>query len=280
MENLTQPPQLKIDSPNLSAEWTTWLEDWELYAVGSGLVRKPEATQRAVFLHCIGPDARQKFKRFSMPDEDRDKFAEVKKAFEKYCKPANNEVIERYQFWQLTPSPNEPIDAFVAVLRAKAKTCNFGDQIDLMIRDRIVFTCLDKRTKETLVRADKLDLDSAIKICRAAESARVGLRDLGGINSTQLPSAASVAAVSTQQSRPGRTEQRNSAPPSLSGVCANCGAKHEPRKCLAYNKTCSYCQKLGHFAKCCRRRQRSNSRPAVQHNDSQTRKTGYNSRFT
>lgn len=268
MENLTQPPQLKLDSPNLATEWATWLEDWELYAVGSGLNDKHEATQRAVFLHCIGPEARLKFKGFSLSDEDRNKLSEVKKSFEAFCKPTNNEVIERYQFWQLTPSTTDSIDAFVSALRAKAKTCNFGDQLDLMIRDRIVYTCHDKRTKETLIRADKLDLDAAIKICRAAESARVGLRDLG---STQLPTAASVAAVSktsTRNSRQGRAEQRNNIPPT--GACGNCGGKHEPRKCLAYNKTCSYCNKLGHFAKFCRRRQRSSSRPATQPNDRQT----------
>jgi hypothetical protein len=56
-------------------------------------------------------------------------------------------VIERYHFWHLMPGANETIDAFVSTLRSKAKGCNFGDQLEKMIRDRIVFTCIDKRTK-------------------------------------------------------------------------------------------------------------------------------------
>ena len=151
MENLTQPPQLKLDAPNLATEWTTWSEDWELYRTGSGLDGKAPATQRAVFLHCIGPEARAKFTGFTMSDDDRTKLDKIKQAFEAYCKPVENEVIERYQFWQLVPNLNEPIDAFLATLRAKAKHCKFGDQVEKMIRDRIVYTCKDKRTKEALI---------------------------------------------------------------------------------------------------------------------------------
>ena len=168
MDNLSQPPQVRLDAPNLALEWTTWLEDWELYSTGSGLQEKPAATQRAVFLHCIGAEARIKFKGFTLSNDDRLDLSKIKEAFTAYCTPTVNEVIERYHFWHLTPGANETIDAFVSTLRAKAKGCNFGDQEEKMIRDRIVFTCPDKRTKEALIRADKLDLINAVRICRAA----------------------------------------------------------------------------------------------------------------
>jgi sigma54-dependent transcription regulator len=47
-----------------------------------------------------------------------------------------------------------------------------------MIRDRIVSACQNKRIREALFRANKLDLESAITICRAAESARDSMRRL------------------------------------------------------------------------------------------------------
>ena len=103
MDNLTQPSQLKLDASNLAVEWSNWLEEWELYFVGSGLEEKPAATQRAVFLHCIGPDARAKFKGFMLSDDERKDLTRIKKAFEDYCTPASNEVIERYKFWHLSP---------------------------------------------------------------------------------------------------------------------------------------------------------------------------------
>ena len=264
MDNLTQPSQLKLDASNLAVEWSNWSEEWDLYFVGSGLEEKPAATQRAVFLHCIGPDARAKFKGFMLSDDERKDLTKIKKAFEDYCTPASNEVIERYQFWHLSPGATESIDAFVSTLRSKAKACNFGDQEAKLIRDRIVFTCPDKRTKEALIRADKLDLDGAIRICRAAETARDSMRELGASSSSST-SAVSVAAVTTSSSAHGHSHdsrQRDRRPPlSQRGACGNCGGNHEPRQCPAFGKECSKCRKKNHYARCCRgNRRHSNSR--------------------
>jgi hypothetical protein len=256
MDNLSQPPQLRLDAPNLAIEWATWLEDWELYSTGSGLQEKPAATQRAVFLHCVGPEARLKFKGVTLSEADRLDLNKIKEAFAAFCTPSVNEVIERYHFWHLMPGANETIDAFVSTFRSKAKGCNFGDQLEKMIRDRIVFTIIDKRTKEALIRADKLDLESAVKICRAAESARDSMRELDAPSS----SAASVAAVSrTSSSNNDRHRERlqdrrdNSCPcHPPPGACGNCGTVHEPRQCPAYGKECGKCHKIGPFAKWCR----------------------------
>jgi hypothetical protein len=169
---------------------------------------------------------------------------------DKNCTPASNEVIERYQIWHLSPGATESIDAFASALRAKAKTCYFGDQEAKLIRDRIVFTCPDKRTKEALIRADKLDLDGAIRICRAAETARDSMRELGESSLASSTGAASVAVVaaSSQSSlhgHPHDSRQRDRrAPASMQhGACGNCGGTHEPRQCPAYGKECSKCHK-------------------------------------
>jgi hypothetical protein len=195
-------------------------------------------------------DARAKYKGFTLSDDDRKDLAKIKKAFEDYCTPASNEVIERYQIWHLSPGATESIDAFASALRAKAKTCYFGDQEAKLIRDRIVFTCPDKRTKEALIRADKLDLDGAIRICRAAETARDSMRELGESSLASSTGAASVAVVaaSSQSSlhgHPHDSRQRDRrAPASMQhGACGNCGGTHEPRQCPAYGKECSKCHK-------------------------------------
>jgi hypothetical protein len=263
MQNLSQPPQLKLDATNLAAEWTQWLEDFELYSVGSGLNGKPAATQIAVFLHCIGPEARAKLKGFTLTDEQRQVLADIKAAFGAYCTPVVNEVIERYQFWSLLPGANEPIDAFVATLRSKALKCNFGDQVDRMIRDRIVFTCVDRRTKEALIRTEDLDLTKAVRVCRAAEAARDSMRELG---SSSVLSDPSVAAIVSHQSSSSRMiasrdthksrAERSSTPSTLPrgrqpGTCRNCASIHPPRQCPAYGRTCHACGRANHYSSCC-----------------------------
>jgi len=46
--------------------------------------------------------------------------------------------------------PGESIDTFVTSLRHKAKTCEFGDQTESMIRDRVVLGCPDTQLQERL----------------------------------------------------------------------------------------------------------------------------------
>jgi hypothetical protein len=87
MDNLSQPPHLRLDAPNLAIEWATWLEDWELYSTGSGLQEKPAATQRAIFLHCVGPEARLKFKSFTLSEADRLDLNKIKEAFAAFARP-------------------------------------------------------------------------------------------------------------------------------------------------------------------------------------------------
>jgi len=75
--------------------------------------------------------------------------------FREYCTPRKNEVFERYKFIELTQVIGEFIDSFAAALRLRAKDCGFGDQTESLIRDRIVFGCVDTRVKERLLRVSK-----------------------------------------------------------------------------------------------------------------------------
>jgi hypothetical protein len=110
-----------------------------------GLQETPAATQLAVFLHCVGPVARLKFKGFTLSEADRLDLNKVKEAFAAFCKPSINKVIEHYHFWHLMLDANKTVYAFVSILRSTATGCKFGDQLEKMIRDGIVFICIDKR---------------------------------------------------------------------------------------------------------------------------------------
>ena len=47
--------------------------------------------------------------------------------------------------------------------------------------------------------------------------------------------------------------------PKTGGNFHNCGSKHPPRRCPAYDKECHYCKKKGHYSKCCCTRAHSQS---------------------
>ena len=96
--------------------------------------------------------------------------------FRHYCKPRKNTVYERHCFWSRNQGNGELIDQWIKDLRIKAKLCEFGDQEDLMIRDKIVFSVNDERVKERLLRESDLSLSKAVDVCRAAETTRAQLK--------------------------------------------------------------------------------------------------------
>ena len=64
----------------------------------------------------------------------------------------------------------ETIDQFITELKTRAKSCEFCDQHDSMIRDRIVFGVTDTWLKERLLReSSDLTLEKASSLCRAAK---------------------------------------------------------------------------------------------------------------
>ena len=80
-----------------------------------------------------------------------------------------NITVEHYSFNSRNHSKTYTLDQYVTKLRVLAKTCKFGNLQDELLRDRIVCAICNDKLKERLLRDDKLTLDKAIDICRAAE---------------------------------------------------------------------------------------------------------------
>ena len=54
---------------------------------------------------------------------------------------STHEAFESYKFHVRSQEQSETIDAYVAELRKLAKGCNFAEQENRMIRDRILVGC-------------------------------------------------------------------------------------------------------------------------------------------
>ena len=150
-------------------------------------------------------------------------------------------MFERYKFFELTQAVDESIDSFAAALRLRAKNCGFGDQTESLIRDRIVFGCLNARVKERLLREDNLALKSALDICHADEVSKAQMK----VMRSEATASTSVAAAATS---------RCQSSASYDSCCTKCGnAPHQPgQTCPAKNQLCRLCGKANHFARVCR----------------------------
>ena len=248
-----KPPGVLNLSGNLRENWRRWVQQFDLYLTASGKVKERENVQCAILLHLIGEDALEIYNTFTFAEgESRDEIEILKKKFEDYANPRKNTVFERYKFWECKQQEGETIDQFITELKTRAKSCEFGEQRESMIRDRLVFGVSDTRLKERLLReSSELTLERAASLCRAAEESKRQLKHLG-----KDPEKKEVHPVRKGGKPPTAKAKAGDESPFN---CSKCGTRHLPKHCPAFQKMCHLCKRKGHFFKCCPQR-RINSR--------------------
>ncbi|KAM7293821.1 uncharacterized protein ISCGN_023404 [Ixodes scapularis] len=65
-------------------------------------------------------------------------YSEVVSLLQQHFSPKLNETAQSYKFFSRNQLPGEPVRDFVVAIRQIADTCNFGDTLDRMLKDRIV----------------------------------------------------------------------------------------------------------------------------------------------
>ena len=75
---------------------------------------------------------------------------------------------------------NESFDAFMTETRRLVKSCDYGVLEQSILKDRIVIGIRDDATRRKLLQIRKLDLTTAIDVCRASETAARHLQEMKG----------------------------------------------------------------------------------------------------
>lgn len=173
---LNPPSQMifSTEDGNLSERWRVWQESIELY-LDLAMKGSEENEKCKAVLYIIGEEGRKMHNTWSLPADERGKVNSLLKRFKEYCTPRNNITLERYKFNTRLQKSEETIDQFVVELRQLAKSCEFGDLEEDMVRDRIVVGVHSTTMKERLLRESDLTLKTALDLCRAAEQSKTGL---------------------------------------------------------------------------------------------------------
>ena len=178
------------------------------------------------------------------------------------------------RFWSRDQADGETIDQWVTELKTRAASCEFGDQRDLLIRDKIVFGIRDERVKERLLRESGLTLTKALDLCRAAEATKEQVQAMNK-EAPQIPIRAIRGAQHPRRgkadAKPNARVLENDKPfKAKQSPCRYCGGFHQPRQCPAYGKTCSACYKKNHLAKVCLQAARQTKQVALLQDDDDT----------
>ena len=121
---------------------------------------KSEKSQVGIFLNTIGSDGVDIYNSFE--DETIEETIEekkikssgkknlewVKEKFKVYFIPKRNLTYERYVFFKRDQFESENIECYYAELRKLARTCEFKDLKDSLIKDRIIIGMIDNNLRQ------------------------------------------------------------------------------------------------------------------------------------
>ncbi|GBL80020.1 hypothetical protein AVEN_29038-1 [Araneus ventricosus] len=137
MEIFNPPGVMNFSSGNVAESWKRWLQKFNNFLILSEKYRKPDATKIAMLLNFLGDEGVSIYKTFKF-QENSETFPSVITKFEEYCILCKNVVFERFKFFSCSQQEGQSVDVYLTQLKTLAASCEFGDQEESLIRDRVV----------------------------------------------------------------------------------------------------------------------------------------------
>ena len=231
-------------------DWQLYVERLEHFFLANGISDADK--KRAVFLSVIGPTTYKILRSIVSPAKPGDKeYSELVEKLSQHFRPTPSEIVERFKFHSRVRKPAESVATFVAELRSLSEFCNFGDTLDVMIRDRLVCGINDAVIQKRLLAEPKLTYAKAVEIAQTAETASQGLREL------RAKPEGDTTTSHSSHSEVFRTAATAVEPSSL--TCYRCGRRgHTVAKCrVDKGVVCHHCHKRGHLRRACKSKAKS-----------------------
>ena len=257
---------------DVAGNWEFFKQQWSDYEIATGLIHRENTIRLATLRSAMGRECLQIFLNLNLSEDDKQNIARCLEALDQYFKPTRNVVYERYVFNTCMQDNDESAKSYVTRLRKLAASCEYGELTDDLIRDRLVIGLKNNGDKIRLLREKNLDLKKAIQMCTTSE---VAAQQMKKIQNTE-DKAEEVKKLVDRKKVPRRRhfkkapekQQKSDGKQKNSGVedrsdfnCKYCGRqeRHVKRtECPAFEKTCSKCNKKGHFASVCLARKKVN----------------------
>ena len=80
----------------------------------------------------------------------------------------------------------------MAELRKISEYCEFGDTLDVMLRDKLVWGIADSRIRQRLLAEDKLDFKKALDMAQAMDLAAEDSKELSAVRQWRYTSCKEV----------------------------------------------------------------------------------------
>lgn len=260
----------EFDTSN-PASWTAYKERIKFYLEANNITT--EERKRAVFLSICGNATFQLTRTLVAPNELADTaFTRMIQLLDEHFNPKPSEIVQRFLFHKREQKTGEGISTYIAELRKLAEHCNFGTQLETMLRDRIVCGLRDENVQRRLLSETNLTFKSAFEMVLAAETTSNHVVELRKYTEPTSPQEEEVHRTNNtdgfQQQNKAKKAARNVQAggegisrnePAENRKCFRCDRAHHPNTCRFQTATCRYCSKVGHIERACITKKRNRS---------------------
>uniref|UniRef100_A0A0P4VQ24 RNA-directed DNA polymerase n=2 Tax=Scylla olivacea TaxID=85551 RepID=A0A0P4VQ24_SCYOL len=258
------PPPLSQDA-TLQA-FKEWRQQWEDYAVMVDLQKQPQPKQLIQLRACLSSELRRTLEvSLGVPPGSTLSLTEVLERLHEHVKGQRNEALRRLSFFQCRQAEGEKFNDFYVRLK------DASDEIDLckahnpacvetQMKHAVLMGVRDEETRQRLLETPPdATLEKVLTVCKSREAAETTSHELRPLQS----STCAVSAYKKKKKDCWKRDCLKKESPKANGhssgskptnaKCGNCGyGPHSKDKCIAIGERCRLCNKMGHFAKCCR----------------------------
>ena len=260
------PEILVVDSIRGAEIWKSWIQNYNIYESASEIEVKSPKIQIATFLNIIGQEGIDIYNSFDDNEieelidgktkkiKGKENLNWIKNKFQEYFIPKRNITYERYTF-NIREQQNENIETYYAELKKLAKSCEFGELTNSLIKDRMIIGMKDDALRQRFLQESTDRELSAEKVVEATKIKEISKTQMQHIKhrSTEDVNFVHTKNIEKQHKYSNNYKIDDKVKNSYGNrKCSRCDLKHEPRQCRAYNTKCNLCNKTGHWAKCCR----------------------------
>ncbi|XP_039750618.1 uncharacterized protein LOC120626866 [Pararge aegeria] len=189
-------------------------------------------------------------------------FDQLVKLVKDHLEPERSEIAERHIFRQRKQQQGEGVKVYLQNLKHLAKTCSFGAQLEINLRDQFVSGLISEEMRSRLFAEKNIDYRRAVELALALEAAERhattacatvapgaralsdgafnddGLHRVGPVRGSQVAGGGSGNGVAGRR------------------ACARCGKGH-PGRCRYRYHSCDLCGQKGHLKAMCEMQKRS-----------------------
>lgn len=220
--------------------------DWAL-----NLSRIREADHAAYARVHMGIELNNALKFLVSPRQPEDlTYAAIKTTLVEHFDRPKNKYAESIKFRQLRQEPEESIASFALRLRQTAAHCEYGDFLDRMLIEQLLFGLESRGMCDEIIAKNPETFDAAYKVAHTMEATHKTsvevTTDPAGTTITTNKLGYVSTGVKKGSFRQGSSNQ-DRAP-----TCHGCGGRHERKYCKFRDAVCFACNRKGHLSKVCR----------------------------